>query len=194
MTPRILVAALFALVFALGACSESDTSLDDAGADDAVTDGEGGDGEGGDGDLAAEQRADAIELLVSQGISEDGAECMVDDVIDQGIDPADLDQMEGFVIDPEIQEAVAFASAACLDADDIAGLPDEALDLTNPIVRREFVESFSITSGLTIEQSECVVDELIAADFDARDAFGSGTGDIDPETARLIGEAVETCV
>lgn len=167
----------------LAACAESDVELDGAGSETTTT----------TSPPVDDERQGAIDLLASQGISAEGATCVVDTLIDDGISVDDLYQLGGVVVDPEIQEAFALASATCLDAEDVADLPDEAFDLSNPIVRQQFVDSFAATSGLSREVSECVVDELIAIGFDARDAFGSATGDLDDATLRQVTEAVETC-
>ncbi len=185
--PRVLPALLVVLL--AGACSSSDLELDDA----AGTTSTSADVRASEPDAGDDERQGAIDLLASQGISEDGATCIVDTVIDEGVSVDELYQLGGIVVDPEIQEAFALASAACLDASDVADLPDEAFDLSNPIVRRQFVDSFSATSGLSREVSECVVDELIAVGFDARDAFGGASGELNEETLRQVTEAVESC-
>lgn len=169
-------------------CSESDAGLDDA----ATTTTETTVSDAAD-DETGSDRQDAIDLFVSQGISERGATCVVDAVIDEGIPVEELYQLEGVVVAPEIQEAFALASAACLDASDVASLPDAAFDLSNPVVRKQFVDAFSTTSGLPRDVSECVVDELIAGGFDARDAFGGEAGELDPEVVEAVTAAVETC-
>lgn len=191
MTSIVRSLAAVACTFALLAgCSESDSELDsDAASDDttSTTAADGGD------DAEQEAIAEAEAAMQAQGFSAAGARCMVESMVSSGVALEDLDQIDAASPDQDFMDAAARAGAACAAeiADDI---PEGAIDLENPVIREQFVRTFSQTTGLTLEQADCVAQYFIdnGVDYDALIAAAGGT-EPDAETARQVSEAMESC-
>jgi hypothetical protein len=198
MTSIVRSLAAVACTFVLLAgCSESDSGLDaDAAADETSSTTDAGDGDNeADGRDEAEQEAlaEAEAAMQAQGFSAAGARCMVESMVSSGVSMQDLEQINEATPEQEFMDAAARAGAAC--ASEIAGdIPEGAIDLANPVIREQFVRTFSQTTGLTIEQADCVAQYFIdnGVDYDALIAAAGGA-EPDPETARQVTDAMESC-
>lgn len=190
LSPRV-----FALLFALllfGACSS--TSSDDvrAAAGDDTDETAEEDAESSDGD--AEGDDTVKDYLVEAGFSEDGADCIIESLEDQDVDVDSLsedDVSSGF---GDLADAFGQAGADCVDevSGDLENLPEEAFDLSNPVVYDQFVKQFSAGSGLSEEVSQCVADYLVDNDVDVS-SFLSNPTNPDGEAAAAVQTAVQDC-
>lgn len=168
----------------LASCSESD----DVGVPTEEEDDSSGDDSSGDDDSDAVD--DAVQLLEDQGLSPELAECAVDALIDQGIDPSELDGIA--FPDEEMSTALALAGGECTEFAD--GLPSGALDLDDPAVRNGFITSFSASSGLSEDVAECVLDFLIDAGIDGERIIGGMSGGaLDAELQQVVEDGVGAC-
>lgn len=185
------LAAVVCAFLLLAGCNESDSSIDDASSDDDTASTTEPDDD--EGDREAEAIAEAEEAMQAQGFSPEGASCMVDSLVSNGVSLEDLDQIDSMNPDQEFMDAAAQAGAAC--ASEIAGdIPEGAVDLEDPTVRQQFVRTFSQTTGLTLEQADCVAQYFIDNGVDYDDLIAAAGGaEPDPETAQQVNGAMEAC-
>ena len=111
-------------------------------------------------------RADAVEELVRVGLTQSTAECVVDDLSGQGVEPGDLTGS----LSPETEAAIDRAVTACISTADLADFVD---------AREEFIEGIVQPGVIEREQAECIVASLerdggdfvqllLSDDFDAQ--------------------------
>lgn len=111
-------------------------------------------------------RADAVAELVKVGLTQDTAECVVDDLSGQGVQPADLTGS----LSADIEVAIERAVTACISTADLADIVD---------AREEFIQGIIQPGIIEREQAECIVASLergggdfvqllLSDDFDAQ--------------------------
>ncbi len=189
---RSLLFPILAFALVAAACGDDDTPDLSADADDPVVT-EDSDTDTSDSGTDQDVVEEAIDELIGQGLSPEGAQCVIDDMLDNGITTDDLADLSSGVPDPAVENAAGDAGAACaaLIGDD---LPEEAFDLTNEVARRQFVRSFAATSGLSEQVADCVAQFFIDNDVDTQALLGgAASGELDPELEASVNEAVESC-
>lgn len=107
-------------------------------------------------------RADAVAELVGAGFTQDTAECMMDDLADQGVEPGDLTG----TISPEIDVAIDRAVNACISAADVG-----SLIASSDEVRDQLIDGMMESGVVDREQAECVVASLEATGADLVELF-----------------------
>lgn len=123
---------------------------------------------------SAPTRADAVAELVEAGFTQDTAECMMDDLAGQGVEPGDLTG----TVTPELDAAIDRAVNACISAADVGSLIASSDEL-----RDQLVDGMMESGVIDRDQAECVVTALEGTGVDLAELFGGDDFDDQLEAA-----------
>lgn len=132
-------------------------------------------------------RDGAIDELVSEGIQESTANCIMDEVEAAGFTADDVADP----INPDVEPIVEDSMSACITDADVPGLL--GLD-TIEEVEAMLASQIADTGAMTSEQATCVIDSVLDAGFALTDIAGLGAGGDGDGAGEAIAAASANCI
>lgn len=132
-------------------------------------------------------RDGAVDELVSQGITESTANCIMDEVESAGFTADDVaDPMN-----PEVEPVVEDSMPTCLTDADVPGLL--GLDSIEE-VQAQLASQIADTGAMTAEQASCVIDAVLDSGFALTDIAGLGANGTDGGVSEAMATAGADCM
>ncbi len=132
-------------------------------------------------------RDGAIDELVSQGIQETTANCIMDTVEDAGFTSEDVADP----ITPEVEPIVEDAMSACITDADVPGLLGlDSIDDVEAMLASQIAD----TGAMTGDQAACVIDSVLEAGFALTDIAGLGAGAAESGVSAALADAGAACI
>lgn len=132
-------------------------------------------------------REGAIDELVSEGIQESTANCIMDEVEAAGFTADDVADP----INPDVEPIVEDSMSTCITDADVPGLLGlETIEEVEEMLAQQIAD----TGAMTTEQASCVIDSVLGAGFALTDIAGLGAGAEDNGVSEALAAAGSDCI
>lgn len=132
-------------------------------------------------------RDGAIDELVSEGITEPTANCIMDEVEAAGFTAEDVADPITPAVEPVIEESMS----TCITDADVPGLLGlESIEE----VQAELASQIAASGAMTGDQAACIIDAVLDAGFALTDIAGLGAGATDSGVSDAMAAAGASCV
>lgn len=132
-------------------------------------------------------RDGAIEELVSEGIQEETANCMMDAVEAAGFTAEDVADP----INPEVEPIIEASMPTCITDADVPGLLGvDSIEAAEALLATQIAD----TGAMTSEQASCVIASVRDAGFALTDIAGLGAGAEGSGVSDALAEAGVSCI
>lgn len=132
-------------------------------------------------------REGAIEELVSEGMQEETANCLMDEVEAAGFTAEDVADP----INPEVEPILEASMPICITDADVPGLLGvDTMEEAEALLASQI----SDTGAMSTEQAACVIDGVLEAGFALTDIAGLGAGAEGSGVSDALAAAGATCI